>query len=259
MDAFGAGDDMKILFTSDVHEDMSAFKRFTLLLKSNDYDIGVIAGDLMEYDLTLDEMQATPGIEKDDLLEELYDPDDTIDDLNRRVTEFRKSKDTPLYKTVQYKERELRSVLRKSEKPVVLIPGNHDLAEWHSDNIIHNVHNKAFSYHEFTFIGFKYTSLDINENLESRYIKRVERRITQNTILVTHAPPYGVLDVNYRNNHLGSKAIARLNANSNVVLHLFGHIHDSFGFKGKSANGSFVKGRKFIAIDTKDFSFRFVE
>lgn len=250
---------MKILFTSDVHENMEAFQRFAYLLKSNSFDIGVIAGDLMEYDLTLKEMESTPGIQSDDLLEELYDPDDSIDDLNERVIEYRRSKSTPLYKTIKYKETTIRNILKSAEKNIVLIPGNHDISEWKSDRLIHNVHNKAFIFMEYNFIGFKYTSLEISQRIEAKYIKRVERNLSDRTILITHAPPYGIQDMNYRKEHIGSKIIAKLHTNPKVLLHLFGHVHDSFGFSGKAANGSFTKGRKFIEIDTENMEFCYID
>jgi Icc-related predicted phosphoesterase len=250
---------MKILFSSDIHEDLNAFDRFAYLLKNSDYEIGIISGDLMEYDLTLKEIGSTPGVHSDDLLEELYDPDDSIEDLNDRVIQYRKSRDTPLFKAVKFKEGIIRSKLKAAKKPIVLIPGNHDIAEWRSDNIFHNVHNKEFKYGGFTFVGFKYTSLELSQRDESRYIKRIERKITKNTILVTHAPPLGILDMTYRKIHIGSKNIARLHFNENVVLHFFGHVHHSFGYSGKAANGSYKSGRKFIEINTNDMVFKYIE
>jgi predicted nucleotidyltransferase len=106
MDAFGAEVKMKILFTSDIHEDLVAYDRFVYLLKERNYDIGIISGDLMEYDLTIKEMESTPGVHSDDLLEELYDPEDSIDDLNERVIRYRKNRNTPLYKTIKYVTRQ---------------------------------------------------------------------------------------------------------------------------------------------------------
>jgi Icc-related predicted phosphoesterase len=259
MDAFGAEVKMKILFTSDIHEDLVAYDRFVYLLKERNYDIGIISGDLMEYDLTIKEMESTPGVHSDDLLEELYDPEDSIDDLNERVIRYRKNRNTPLYKTIKYKENKIRKILKSANKPIVIIPGNHDIADWHSDNVIHNVHNKGFQYMGYNFIGFKYTSLEISQRAESRYIKRVERKIINKTILVTHAPPYGILDMNYRQEHIGSKVLARIHTNQNIVLHLFGHVHHSFGFSGKAANGSYVKEKKYIEINTDEIKFNYIE
>lgn len=248
---------MKILFTSDVHENMDAFNSFSNHLISDDFDVGVIAGDLTEYDLTLKEISSTPGVEDDDLLEELYDPEDTIDELNERVIQYRKNKNTPLYKAVKYKEIQIRKILKKSKKPVIIVPGNHDVSEWHSCKIIHNVHNKPFKYNNYNFIGYRYTNLEIDPKKEYKDVKNLENKITHNTILVTHAPPYGILDKSYRGNNSGSKELLKLYKNNNVILHLFGHIHHSFGYYGKAANGSYMKGKKLIGVDTETMKYEF--
>ncbi len=53
-------------------------------------------------------------------------------------------------------------------------------------------------------------------------------------VLVTHGPPHGILDFiksKTNKNHLGCKFLLEriLNLN-NLKLHLFGHIHDSYGY-----------------------------
>lgn len=250
---------MRILFTSDLHDDREAIARYAGILGSRDFDIGVVAGDIMEYDLTLERIGRTPGVRDDDLLEELYDPDDTVEELDERVRGYRKSRHTPLYKAVKHGESGLRKILCSAGKPVALVTGNHDLAEWHSDGLIHNVHNKAFEHGGLTFVGFKYTSLEIDPARERRYIRRIEESIKDRTVLVTHAPPYGTLDANHRGTHIGSRAIAGVAGDARIILHLFGHVHHSFGHLGKSANGSWVGGRKFIAIDSGGPSFDYIE
>ena len=57
---------MKILFTSDLHGDLAGFRSYAQLLKGNEYDLGVIAGDMTDYNLTLAEIGKTPGVKKDD-------------------------------------------------------------------------------------------------------------------------------------------------------------------------------------------------
>ncbi len=85
-----SGADMKILFTSDLHGDLEAFKAFTRILNL-DFDIGVISGDLLEDAVTLNIMKETLSVDEDDLLEELYDPDDSIEDLTERVIKYNSS------------------------------------------------------------------------------------------------------------------------------------------------------------------------
>jgi len=54
--------------------------------------------------------------------------------------------------------------------------------------------------------------------------------IPHNTdILITHGPPYGILDKTIRNQHVGCEAL--INTVRDVVpkLHVFGHIHEDYG------------------------------
>jgi Icc-related predicted phosphoesterase len=51
-------------------------------------------------------------------------------------------------------------------------------------------------------------------------------------ILVTHAPPYGTLDVLERGEHVGDEALERTMLENSIspILHSFGHIHSSYGY-----------------------------
>lgn len=61
-------------------------------------------------------------------------------------------------------------------------------------------------------------------------------------ILITHSPPYGVLDdVEYRGNgedvHKGSKALIKPLVRSKCRLHIFGHVHEAYGKYTNHLNG----------------------
>ena len=67
--------------------------------------------------------------------------------------------------------------------------------------------------------------------------KNRERKLNQilrenkDSILITHNPPYGILDKNYAGRHVGSKIIRKaIDKNPPRVL-LCGHIHESKGEK----------------------------
>ena len=53
--------------------------------------------------------------------------------------------------------------------------------------------------------------------------------ITPKTILVTHAPPYGILDKVSEEIHAGSKSIKRIMEEKRPLLLACGHIHDQEG------------------------------
>jgi Icc-related predicted phosphoesterase len=56
-------------------------------------------------------------------------------------------------------------------------------------------------------------------------------RIPEDTeILITHTPPYGILDKTRRGSHAGcDRLLARLTKLRDCRLHVFGHIHEGHG------------------------------
>ena len=48
-------------------------------------------------------------------------------------------------------------------------------------------------------------------------------------ILITHGPPYGILDRTVRQAHVGCEALAARLPDLQPRLHVFGHIHESYG------------------------------
>lgn len=242
---------MKILFTSDLHSDKKAFEQFTALLDRK-FDIGVISGDLLEDSITLSEMKERLSLEDDDLLEELYDPEDTIEDLDLRVREYKADPDSLLSQTLQVKENDFRDILTRTIKPVIVIPGNHDRSKWKTGDNIINVNNTRYEFNDYNFVGFKYTRLDTSEVDEMKYLSKIIDLIDDNTILVTHAPAHGILDKNRHGISIGSKNIRKTIIDREIKLHLFGHVHESFGVEGKHINGSYPKKNHFISIDLND-------
>jgi len=61
-------------------------------------------------------------------------------------------------------------------------------------------------------------------------IRRHWERIPQNTdILITHGPPYGILDQVITGRHVGCRDLGEVVERIRPGIHLFGHIHESFG------------------------------
>jgi len=48
-------------------------------------------------------------------------------------------------------------------------------------------------------------------------------------VLVTHGPPYGILDLNYHGEHVGCKDLRDVIERVRPRLHVFGHIHGAHG------------------------------
>ena len=62
-------------------------------------------------------------------------------------------------------------------------------------------------------------------------------------ILMTHGPPYGVLDRVVSGHRVGSTALAAAVARVGPRLHVFGHIHEARGQEGSSYNVAIVDER----------------
>jgi Icc-related predicted phosphoesterase len=49
-------------------------------------------------------------------------------------------------------------------------------------------------------------------------------------ILITHGPPYGILDKDVHKTHLGDRVLRKHVLRARPKLHIFGHIHENYGF-----------------------------
>ena len=72
-------------------------------------------------------------------------------------------------------------------------------------------------------------------------------------ILITHGPPYGILDNNGRGTFCGSKSLLERVQILKPKYHIFGHIHESYGVQKINSttfiNASFIKSGKIHLFD----------
>jgi Icc-related predicted phosphoesterase len=71
----------------------------------------------------------------------------------------------------------------------------------------------------------------------------IEHFVGSNTVLVTHSPAYGILDIGILDRHAGSVAILELIDKKKPCAHIHGHIHFHFGRQGIHFN---------VAADTRE-------
>jgi Icc-related predicted phosphoesterase len=208
---------VKILFTSDVHSSEDCYRRFAGILKQKDYDVGVIAGDLWHEFLPEAEIARVLGL----------DGGVPSDDRQARLAD------------------------RYTRDPWEVLPdrGNHDRTRWDSERNLYNVHGKKMKFDGHSFVGYRYTEFERSEAEQERDLEKMVGLLEGDTILVTHSPPYGILDRSHGGRHIGSRAVRRLAGPENVRLHLFGHVHEDFGRLGKYYNGAFPRLGAFVRIE----------
>jgi len=129
--------------------------------------------------------------------------------------------------------------LKEIDKPTVLVPGNAEscdelqeaISVWPSALVLHGNGRKLQDIQFYGLGGgvpvtpFGSWSYDFTEEQASELLLDCP----DNAVLVSHSPPYGILDVSSRGHHLGSHAVRRLIENKAPRLVVCGHIHESGG------------------------------
>ncbi len=98
-----------------------------------------------------------------------------------------------------------------------------------------NLHKKKISVQDENFIGFggsDPTPFDtLFEVANQEIFDSLSDIMEPDSILVTHAPPQGILDTAGPSFHVGSEAVRRVVDEFKPKLSLFGHIHEAQGIQ----------------------------
>jgi len=118
----------------------------------------------------------------------------------------------------------------------VFIAGNHDncLYEANIDGLPENCFYLCNS--SVMIEGAKFYGLPMfmEDAMSDKFDESIRNIPSDTDILVTHQPPYGVLDFS-ENIHYGDHLLLQTVLDIRPRYHLFGHIHDAYGVeKGKS-------------------------
>ncbi len=246
---------MKLLFTSDLHGQEAAYCRFSDLLRNSEYHAGVIAGDLMTF-------PSEKAIEK---ASEEY--------RSSRARGSRSLVDEKSFVeqiAVKDDERTLKGILKHAGKIVFYVMGNDDGllgdgAEWKNGGPVVNVNMRRSMYRGVPFVGYQYTNPYVGGPFEKTECEQeadflaLEQLLDHESVLITHGPPAGILDLVDDGQHVGSMALRRLVDRRRPRLHLFGHIHQAFGIEGTSLNGAYPHSRKFFTVDTETLEARLLD
>lgn len=122
----------------------------------------------------------------------------------------------------------------------IFVAGNHDdyLYCAQIEDLPNNCHYLCYSGIEIEGVKFWGIPLFMSDIKNGR-IEQLTKQIPDNTgVLISHSPPYGILDLENETNH-GSIDLLQTALKIKPTYHLFGHIHAAYGIE-KSNNTIFV-------------------
>jgi hypothetical protein len=121
--------------------------------------------------------------------------------------------------------------------PVLAIRGNTDLPR--VDDLLNKfsntvcLHLKAHLIDDIHFAGIGGTiPFPFRSQVgffEDRVLKKLSRLVNQNSVVIAHPPPWGILDEAFNRFHVGSKGLYRFIRKQQPRLLLCGHIHEKPG------------------------------
>jgi len=215
---------MRFLFSSDFHGDEAAFRGFSRTL-AGPYAAGILAGDL------LDEWM----------------PQDQVD---RWLADSGASPTLPaqrLQQALEARQRHLQAILEASGKPIFFVLGNHDVTPWAPTAWMTDLHGRSVDFQGHRLVGYRWTRMDRYPEELASDLPGLSAQVDHETLLVTHSPPWGVLD-----GLPGSRfryGLKTLHQVPSPRIHLFGHVHECPGVEGAAVNGAWPAFRRFFAID----------
>lgn len=132
--------------------------------------------------------------------------------------------------------------IHKKYKHIIIIMGNHDIGmtkDWFTNinklpTNVHVLQDNLINIEGINFYGSPY-SVKFGKGwgfgeLEIDLIKRFSHIPKKTDILITHGPPYSILDKNIEGVNCGSKGLYdKIKTLPNLKYHIFGHIHESNG------------------------------
>lgn len=132
----------------------------------------------------------------------------------------------------------------------IFVAGNHDdcLYGEQIENLPHNCHYLFYSGVEIDGVKFWGVPLFMSvHQLEGR-LDQLLKQIPESTgVLISHSPPYGILDFENDINH-GSIDLLQTVLKIKPTYHLFGHIHSAYGIE-KSNDTIFVNASLLSGTD----------
>jgi len=149
--------------------------------------------------------------------------------------------------------------------PTFFVMGNDDHIELKpEDEKIRSVHGQCLDFGSYSIVGYQFSPPFIGschekpENEIAADLHEIETILDKNTILVTHTPAHGHVDTIHSGHHVGSRALAECLERNNVLCHIHGHIHQSFGRFKNHFNVAADGNRRAMVIDLPILSHRVI-
>lgn len=207
---------MRILATADLHGDLGLYQWLVDVAMSHRPDVLVMAGDLFGFRDDCDSVEQAQRLDALDLLELLG----------------------PLH------------------VPTYYIMGNDDAIELDSSlSHVQSIHRRCLEVNGWRFVGYQYSLpfagglYEKPEESIAADLESISPLVDPNTVLVTHNPAYGILDVGMTDCHAGSPSILKLVQERRPRVHIHGHIHERFGVSGIHFNVAAAGVKRAVLID----------
>lgn len=112
----------------------------------------------------------------------------------------------------------------------IFVGGNHDdlLCGASIDGLPDDVFYLCYSSVKIEGVNFYGLPMFVEDDISGLYFREIGRIPQDTDVLITHQPPYGVLDL-AEGNHYGSSELLEQVQKLKVKLHLFGHVHKASG------------------------------
>jgi len=150
--------------------------------------------------------------------------------------------------------------------PVFFIMGNDDHVEPESrKEMIRSVHGRRLDMSVYNIAGYQYSPPFVGschekpEDEIAADLKKMVPLIDENTVVVTHTPAYGYVDQTCSGDHVGSRALSNWLNRKNVLCHIHGHVHHSFGRSGNHFNVAADGKPRAMIIDLPSLSYSVIE
>ena len=159
---------------------------------------------------------------------------------------------------------EILKILRRSQAPVLYIMGNDDnvLLDY-EDVLIKPLHGRRVEMGDCNFVGYQYTPPFLGESFVkedaeiAHDLASFESLVDERTVLVTHTPAFGSLDLCDSGN-AGSRGLNDFLVRKPVLAHIHGHIHHCFGVDGYHFNVASAATCRAMMIDLPSLKYEVI-